>query len=136
MDPVRDALYDRLKADATLMALTADGDVYHQRAPQNAQFPLIVFQRLSAVDEYTFKLTGRMLNALWLAKGIARGDSATPAEQLAARIDVVLADASLTITGHDLMWLRRESTVDYLEPDGAESFHHCGGLYRLRTSAA
>lgn len=141
MDPVREALDARLKADATLVAmLYSRVGVYHRDVPTEAKPPLIVFHKQSGTDEYTFGARA-FLNQLWLVKAIHWGLKSDKAEDIAARIDVVLMDAPLTLSTGVLLYLRRESEVDYSETmdmsgrqRSTETYFHCGGLYRIVTT--
>lgn len=134
MDPVRAAIFSALTADATLMTLATQA--YHSVAPQSAAFPLIVFNQASGTPILQFQ-GAHIQNDLWQIKGIARGSSATPAEDIAARVDVVLDNASLAITGRVHLYLRRESDVPtYSEQESGETFWHCGSLYRIFTVPA
>lgn len=136
MNPVRGAIYARLAADTTLTGLlSAPGAIYHSTAPQTAAFPLIVFQRLSGLPVWQFQTAHHQSDA-WLVKGISRGSSASPAEDIAARIDAVLTDAPLVVTGGVLLGVWRESDVDYDEIDSGETYHHAGSQYRLVTQPA
>lgn len=136
-DPVRAALYSLLTGDAPLIALLATPtSVYHRLAPRDALAPFVVFDASSwRVPTWTF--AGPPVDTdVWLVKAIDRSASATAAEGIAARLDTLLNDAALTITGRALLYLRRQSGVNYGEQDGAEMFTHCGALYRLVTDPA
>jgi hypothetical protein len=132
MDPFEAAIYTRLTADATLMALTGDRTAYCERAPQEASTPLVVFQLVSGLDIWSFG--DSIENHIWLVKAIDRGRSAGNAGTIAARINTVLNDAELTIDGYASLFLRRVSKVSYPENDGAETYWHRGAQYRLFAS--
>lgn len=132
MNAVRQALYAALAADAPLTGLLSSATaIYHQRAPQDAETPFVVFQKQAGNPRRTF--TDAYAIELWLVKAVDRGSSANQAEQIAAAIDALLDGATLAITGQTPMSLRRDSDVDYPEDDGAETYHHAGGVYRLFT---
>ncbi len=133
MNPVRDALYDRLAATAALTALLSDSAaLFHRVAPPEARTPFVVFTKQTGTPTWAFD-GPPLRNDVWLVKAIDRSGSASLAEDIDAQIDMALTDAPLAITGRTLLYLRRESDVDYPEQDGAETFHHVGGLYRLIT---
>jgi hypothetical protein len=134
MDPVRAAIFARLAGDATLTGLlAAPGNIFHSIGPQTAAFPLIVFNQAAGTRILQFA-GAHVQNDVWQVKAICRGSSATPAEDIAARVDVLLDNAVLAITGRDHLYLRNESAIPtYPEQDGAESYWHCGSLYRLFT---
>jgi hypothetical protein len=134
VNPVRQALYSRLAGDVTLVAmLSTPTAIYHQIAPREAGEPLIVFNKQAGRDVYAFGARA-FVNQLWLVKATDRSLSATRAEDIAARIDVVLMDAPLTLPAGSVAYCRRETEIDYPEPDGADLFHHVGGIYRITTT--
>jgi len=47
-------------------------------------------------------------------------------------VDSVLQDASLSITGHTLLFCRREEDIYLAEDQGGVIYQHVGGLYRIR----
>lgn len=130
---VRAALYGLLAGDTTLAGLLSsptDG-IFHQRAPQSAKTPYVIFAKHTGSPMWTFRTP--MQWDTWLVKGVDRAGKAGRAEHIAEVIDALLNDAQLTIPGFDHLYLRRASDVDYPEPDGAETYHHCGGLYTVVT---
>lgn len=136
MDPVRAALYTRLAAAAAVtskLGLGANG-IFHRRAPLSTTPPYVILDRMAANDYYLFG-AGRYEGQVWLVKAIDGGqdggDSATTVEDIADAVEVALHDAPLVVAGLNLMWIRRESRIDYDEPDGVARWNHCGGLYRL-----
>lgn len=136
---IRRALYGRLAGDTTLnniLGTPAAGfskSIYFQQAPANAQFPLVIFQKTSGVPTETFTDPAFMNGDTWLVKAVDRDTSADDAEEVAARIDVLLNDAALSISGVSLLYLRRRSDVQYPETDEGVLYQHCGALYRLVT---
>lgn len=133
MDPIRAALWTLLDADPQLSALATG--IHHRVAPQDAAPPFVTFDKVSSTPIWS--MAGAPIdNELWQVKGVSRGGDAQEAEAIAQRIDTLLTDAPLVVTGRDHLYLRRDSDVDYGEQDGAVTYHHSGGLYRLVTEAA
>jgi len=134
---VRAALYAALVGDPELVAMLGDPlggqpSIFHQVAPLAAGFPVVIFAKQAGNPRWTF--AGPPTDSeLWMVKAINEGESASAAETIAGEIDRVLTDAALTIDGRGLLWLRRESDVDYLEQSGPDLYHHVGGIYRLIT---
>jgi hypothetical protein len=134
---VRRSLYGKLAGDSTLNALLgtpATGyskSIYYAQAPDNATFPFVVFNKQSGVPTEAFGAPSVMENDIWLIKGLDRSTSADTAEAIQARIAVLLNDASLSISGGTLMYLRRQSDVEYPEVNEGVQYHHAGSLYRL-----
>jgi len=66
-----------------------------------------------------------------LAKGVDRNTTADTAEAIQARLQTLLNDAALSISGGTLLYLRRESDVEYPETADGVRYQHAGSLYRL-----
>jgi hypothetical protein len=66
-----------------------------------------------------------------MVKGVDRSDTADRADAIQSRLDTLLTDGALTISGASQMYLRRQSDIDYLEDDDGEVYRHAGSLYRL-----
>lgn len=126
--PVRVALYGLLSDDDMLKGLAAGG-LHHQRAPEGTTPPYVIFNKQSGVPVWSFG--DFFSNQLWQVKGICRGGDAEGAEAIDARCAELLNDAPLDIDGHETLYLRRESDVDYPQDDAGETIFHVGGLYRL-----
>lgn len=74
---------------------------------------------------------GPIANQVWLIKGVDKSNSSARAEDIDKRIGVVLTDPVMTLSDGSLMYMRRESDVDYgEETDPDYIIHHVGGLYR------
>ena len=122
-------LYTLLNADATLVSLGSTG-AYRLVAPQGATLPYVIFSQMSGVDDYTFDgRSGRSL--LYQVKAVTSGQSASTAEQMAERIDAVLTDGSLSVSGWTVLRCRRESDVLYTETSEGMTYNHVGGLFRV-----
>ena len=130
---VRAGLYQKLSGDVDLGALLSSQQaVYHAQAPSGAAFPYIIFHKQAGTPTYTFQTGGAAFdNEVWLVKGIARSTSSNTVDAIAARLDAVLTDGSITISGKSVMWLKRESDVEYLETVDGQQYRHAGALYRL-----
>lgn len=133
----RRALYGKLSGDTTLNSLLgapASGyakAIYHQQAPEKAAFPFVIFSKSSGVPTEAFTVPTVMQTDVWMVKAIDHNTSADGAEAAAARITVLLNDATLSISGGTLLYLRRQSDIDYSETTDGEVYAHVGALYRL-----
>jgi hypothetical protein len=129
------ALTAVLLNDATLTALLPDG-VYFDEAKQGATRFVIV----SLVDEFDEAVygTGRAIeDALYLVKAVVQSTTGTNADTAAARIDVLLDDQPLTVSGYTHMATFREERVRLNEVDDvnpAIRWQHRGGRYRIQCS--
>jgi hypothetical protein len=134
---VRRALYGRLAGDTTLnnlLGTPASGyskAIYHNAAPAGASFPYLVFNKQSGVPTEAFTDPSAMDTDIWLVKAIDRDTSATDAEAANERIQTLLNDATLSISGGTLLYLRRQSDVEFEELTDGVRYQHVGSLYRL-----
>lgn len=137
--PVRRALYGRLAGDTTLNGLLAAPppgrakSIYHNQAPAEAQFPYVLFQKQSGVPTEAMGDPSAMDTDVWLVKAVDHNTTADPAEAVAARIIALLNDATLSISGMALLYLRRQSDVEYPEVADGEMYQHVGANFRLVT---
>lgn len=135
--PIRRALYGRLAGDNTLTGLLgtpANGysqAIYYQQAPGNAHYPLVIFNKQSGVPTEAMGTPSAMENDVWLVKAIDESPSADNAEAIQARLQALLNDATLSISGGTLLYLRRSSDVEYSEVADGVPYHHAGSLFRL-----
>ena len=136
---VRRALYGRMAGDTTLnnlLGTPAAGfskSIYYQQAPDEAQFPFVVFHKQSGIPTETFADPSAIESDVWMVKGVDRNTTADTSEAIQARLQTLLNDAPLTISGSVLLYLRRQSDVDYPETVDGVQYKHAGSLYRLVT---
>ena len=100
--------------------------VYESLAPQGSVFPYTLFTQQVARDEYTF--TSRGVSASYQVKVVSNRQFASEARTAYDRLHANLQDAPLTVTGYNLLRMRRETTIQYQDPD---RFWHVGGIYRI-----
>lgn len=135
--PVRRAIYGKLAGDTTLnnlLATPASGyskAIYHQTAPSGARFPYVLFNKQSGVPTEAMSDPSAYETDIWLVKAVDQNTTADPAEAVAARVQTLLNDAALSISGATHLYLRRQSDVEYEEVDQGERYQHVGSLYRL-----
>jgi hypothetical protein len=137
--PVRRGIYGKLAGDTALnnlLAAPAAGyskAIYHQLAPSNAPHPFVIFQKQAGNPTETFGDPDALETDVWLVKAVDKNTSADPAEAIQARLIALLNDAVLSISGHDLKYLRRESDVEFPELEDGVRYVHAGALFRLIT---
>jgi Protein of unknown function (DUF3168) len=136
----RRGLYGKLAGDTTLTNLLASAPtgytkaIYHAQAPETANFPMVVFSKNSGIPTEAFGDPTALQTDVWLVKAVDRSSTADTAEAIAARVSVLLDDAALSLAGGErVLYLRRQSDVDYAELVSGVTYHHVGGLYRLVT---
>lgn len=135
IDKTNDALYDFLHADATLLAL-APGDVWNQVADETAALPYVVFQRVTAVPDYTGGQTLSSERAVYMIKAYAVDTATKSGQRLVAqivdRLKTILRDAALAITGSTtLACYPTHDIPPLIEPgsQGASKSTFSGGFY-------
>lgn len=133
---VRRALYGKLAGDSTLTNLLGSApsgysqNIYYEEAPSGAAYPLVVFFKSSGTPAYAFA-SRAFDNEMWTIKGIDRNSTADKAEAISTRLDALLTDGALTISGKTQLYLRRESDVDYPETSDGVTYRHSGAVFRL-----
>lgn len=135
---VRRGIYGKLSGDSTLTAMlgtAAPGyakSIYYGKAPAGAGFPYIIFNKQSRVRDYA--LSAKTFDRdVWLIKAVDRSDSADVADNIVSRLETLLTDATLSISGKTASYLRPESDVDYPEVVDGVTYRHAGSLFRLIT---
>ena len=166
-NPVRGAIYGALASDVLFSwnsgsSLLGDPtptgyaqSIYHDQAPDNANFPFIVFSRSSGTVTETFGAyqspagspaqnppPGVLQTDVWLIKGVVRGDDvlgespSDRADKIGSRIRTLLNDYPLSLSGGvPVLSLRWESPVEYAELADGVVYRHCGALYRIVTTS-
>ena len=135
---VRRGIYGKLSGDSTLTAMLgtpAPGyakSIYYGKAPSGAGFPYIIFNKQSRVRNYA--LSAKTFDRdVWLIKAVDRSDSADVADNIVSRLETLLTDATLSISGKTVSYLRPEGDVDYPEVVDGVTYRHAGTLFRLIT---
>ena len=138
---IRRALYGKMAGDTTLVAMLGtpptgySKSIFHQQAPSGGEFPYIIFQKQSGTPRYA--IGARAYDSdLWLVKGVdrpsgPRDNTADRVDAIASRLDVLLTDSTLSISGRTELLLRRESDVEYLETEDGVFYRHAGATFRL-----
>lgn len=126
------ALIARLQSDATLAGLMPDG-VWFDYAPQGCE-RFVIVSLVENVDVPVFG--GRAIESVrYLVKAVERitGNGKTGAA--AARIDALLEDVPLVVSGYTGAVCAREQRVRYVEVDDDDAsirWQHRGGHYRVQ----
>lgn len=103
--------------------------VYYALKPQGVGvYPVIIFQRQSALDGYTFGPNGDEVSADYVVKVVGQDAYPTQLYGLYGSVHAKLQDASLSVTGWTALRCARQSTIEYRDGDG---YWHVGGVYRI-----
>lgn len=136
----RRAIYGKLAGDTTLNNLLAtpperySKSIYYEEAPDDADLPYVIFNKQSGVPTYTFKQGHAALDEeIWLVKGVdGPTEDADTVDAISDRLDALLTDGSISISGKTQLYLRREgSDIDYPEKVDGQRYLHAGSLFRL-----
>ena len=133
---IGNALVTKLGADAALLALCPNG-VYFDEAPSNSTRFVIVSLvdevddgvfGARAIEDGLYAVEARMLSTVAVLANVSAA---------AARIDALLEQGSLTVSGYSVMALFRESMIREVEVDAVDTsirWYRRGGNYRLVVS--
>lgn len=138
MKAIDTGLYSLLNADCGTVMGTVTGSlknlgatgVYRAVAPQTATLPFVVFQQQSGVSEWEFR-TRAYKTTTYLVKAVGTGHSASNVSAMADRLDTLLNDANLSLSGWSCRRIRREQDIEYSEESEGVLYQHVGGLYRI-----
>lgn len=143
MNDLNTALYARMDGDTGTggVRTLAPGGIHYGVAPQDKATPYVIFQKQAGTQEYTFGMRA-FDHLLYLVKAVA-ADSASEggrktAGTIAERIDALLTDGVLFVTGKIVLAIRKMSDVDYIDRDPAtgKAFYHVGCLFRIEVADA
>lgn len=126
--PVQQAVYDAIRADATLRTLISNPvRVYSMQAPQETDYPYITIGDGNG-SSFDTKTTDGM-ELVFNVHTWSRYRGAKQALEIMGAINDAIDEQSLTIAGHSLIVLRFDASVGpMLDPDG----HTLHGVQRFR----
>jgi hypothetical protein len=113
-----------------------ESSIYYQHAPPEADPPYVVFNKLSSTPvQEGFGPIGTAIpqvnTEVWMIQGIDRNTTADRADSIRARLDELLTDGVINISGGTSLYLRREFDRDYSEISGGVEYKHAGSEFRL-----
>ena len=133
MQAIDEALMTLLKGDATLMALVEG--VYNTAAPDDEEaglavdYPLVVFQQVSSVDDYTLSARVRT-SYLYQVRVVDKDGDREGINDALDRIEALLMDTEI-VAGATL-YCRREGHLPYMaEMDSGVMYQQVGATYRI-----
>lgn len=131
MNALNSAIYSRLQTTSALTALLSGTTaIYHQKAPDNATLPYVIWNTQGGGDE---NLSPHRTKNLVVYVRCYSGVSALQAGSIDSQVDTALHLSPLTVTGWTDFWLARETDIELVEtqPNGQYIFNQ-GGMYRAR----
>lgn len=131
------ALISKLAGDATLTTL-APGGVYREVAPLGVAEPYVIVQLMNHDDQYLLNTAQAFEAGTYMVKAVQASTSGSAAQAAADRIQALLHNGSLTITGFRLINLARQERIAYVEIDDVRDrrYQHRGGLYDVLVEPA
>lgn len=144
----RRALYGKLSGDTTLtnMLATPPGEpgslaaqyskaIWYEIAQEGATFPYVILQQQAGTPRYALTTNGAAPafdNEVWTIKGVDKSTSGDVADNIAVRIDALLTDGTISISGKTQLYLRRDTDLPpYAEVRDGVVYRHSGALFRL-----
>lgn len=134
-------LYDRLRADAALLALVGgdalDPRIYPDAAPEGTRYPFVVYSLQSPRPDRRAMGSGRiMVTPLYLVKAYAeqshyRGVLLDLDERIDAALDVGAVGAGPVGDEGYLIGCRRTEAFRQIEREAGTEFRARGGFYEL-----
>jgi hypothetical protein len=135
---VEDALMELLRTDATLRGICPDGVWWDSSDVKSKRY--VIVSLVDHSDVAAFSEDGQCRaweDYLFLVKAVVLNSSGSSVGAAAARIDALLNDQPLTVTGFNSMAMFRENRVRNTEQDGENTairWLHRGGRYRVQVS--
>ena len=116
MASLEEAIYSALANDETLSGLVTG--VYNTIALQSTTYPFIIFQLISAEDDYT--LTQRVREVYrYQVRCVAEGYDNETCVAAMRKVDALLTGASLSVSSYTFWYARRSRQFAYAETDFA-----------------
>lgn len=129
------ALSAKLLADPTLMGICSDG-VYFDEASQGLT-KFVIISLVLALDTPMFGARA-FEDATYLVKAVTLNNSGADVKTAAARIDALLDNQPLSVSGYSHMVTRRVERIRLTEVDDMDNsirWQHRGGRYEIVVSA-
>jgi hypothetical protein len=131
---IDNALIALLGADATLLSLCPNGVYYDEAPPNSTRF--VIVSLADQHDEPMFR-SRAFEDSLYLVKAVMLSTAGGDIKSAAARIDALLDQQTLTVSGYSVTTIRRDSRVRITEVDDEDKsirWYHRGGQYQVVAS--
>lgn len=131
MNALNTAIYSRLTGNAPLMA-QLPGGVHSRRAPQGTSGRYLVYTKMSGVKGYTFGEAPSIDRYIYFFKVVETAGSAAAARTALDAALTLLTATPLTVTGYQVLLVRREADTEYDELlSGGAVVQHVGSTARI-----
>jgi hypothetical protein len=136
---VRQGIFQKLSATSavtTHVGGTANPRIFHDLAPPDAAYPLIIFSQSAGTKTRAFQTPEAFKREVWMVKAVDRSTSSNTADAIAAAVDAALGGGTITVAGKALADLAHVGDIQYVEPVGDQTFRHSGASYAVTTTAS
>lgn len=130
---VGSALVTKLAADATLTGTYGVTGIHMDIAPDDAAYPFVTLGFITGPDIYTFG-TRAWTDGRWQIRAWDDRPSTLRVAQIAERVDDLLSDQVLTVTGHRTLVVRRTEelpTVPEIDPKSGLHVRSAGARFQI-----
>ena len=129
MNSLEEAIYTTLTGGTALVAKLGGTAIYNTLAPQETALPYVVFNKGAGTEANSSPR--RAQDYVYTVKAVSTTHK--EAGEIDDLVDDLMHDGTLTVTGWNDYWCRRESDVAYAEPAGdGKLVWHQGAQYRIR----
>ena len=136
---IRQGLYTKLATTSgvtTHVGGTANPRIFHEQAPPDAAYPLVIFSKMAGTKTRAFQTPNAFNREVWMVKAVDRSTSSTVVEAIATASDAALDGGTITVSGKKLADLTHVGDVEYLEESGDQQYRHCGATFAVITTAS
>lgn len=136
---VRQALYTKLTGTAgvtTYVGGTATPRIYHEQAPPDADYPLVIFSKSAGTKTRAFQTPNAFNREVWMVKAVDRSTSSNTVDAIAAAADAALDGGSISVSGKNLADLAHVGDIEYIEPVGDQTYRHSGASFAVTLTAS
>lgn len=128
MNEILTGIYSALTGGTALITALGGTAIYHMQAPESTPLPYVVFSLAGGGDENI--TPSRMINVVCNVRVYA--DDAKEAWDIMSKVDTVLENKTLTVSGQTNFWTMRENCWELTDNTGAETIYAAGAYYRIR----
>lgn len=129
---VGSAIRSALVADSTITSTYGVSGVHMDLAPDGAAYPFVTFALVTAPDIYTFG-TRAWTDGMWQVRAWDDRASTGRVASIVERVDEVLTDQALSVSGHRTLVVRRIETLPTLPEIDRSGLHirSAGARYQI-----
>jgi len=137
--PVRQALFAKLTGTAAItthVGGSATPRIFHEQAPPDAAYPLVIFSKMAGSKTRAFQNPNAFNREVWMVKAVDRSTTSNLVDTIATATDAALDGQTLTVTGKNLADLSHVSDIEYSEPVGDQTYRHAGATFAVVLTAS